>query len=86
MDDIEVIVNALGLDEESALFVLELCDMLDREDAIASHGYPKDSPTGRELAARLADTDFRVRLRALAAAEGASAQILASIDDVKRPC
>lgn len=78
-DDLTVIQQTLGLDEDDALFVLELCDMLEREDAIAAHGYPKDTPMGRDLAARLEDTNYRRRLRELAQTDGASPRLLEAL-------
>lgn len=78
-DDLAVIQQTLGLAEDDALFVLELCDMLDREDLIAEHGYPKDSPSGRNLASKLQEIDYRARLEALAEAEGADAALLQTL-------
>lgn len=78
-DELAVIQNTLGIDEEDALFVLELCDMLDREDLIAAHGYPKDTPTGRDLPSLLTDAGYRARLIALAETEGAREELLEAL-------
>lgn len=70
MNDLELVMQVLDLDEDNAFAVLELCDVLEREDAIALHGYPKDSPRDRDLGACLADERYRQRLRELIKSEG----------------
>ncbi len=70
MNDLDIVMQVLGVDEGVALEVLELCSILDQEDAIAQHGYPKDTPQGRKLSFKLADPAYLARLRALASSEG----------------
>lgn len=69
MNDLEIVMRALDLDEDEAATVLDLCDLLDQEDATARYGYAKDTPGGRNLGEKLVDDVYRARLLALALAE-----------------
>ena len=79
MNDLELVMTALGVDEDAAYRILELCDVLNREDEVARYGYAKDTPRGRELAARLDEPDYRARLHDLAESEGLPESVVSAI-------
>lgn len=79
MSDLDDIAAVLGLDVEDAAIVLDLCVFLDEEDVIATHGYARDTPRGRDLQARLREPRFRARLLLLAQEEQVAPYILDAI-------
>lgn len=84
MNELNLLQTLFAVDEDVAFELLQLCDMLAREDAIAAHGYPKDTPAGRDLRALVNDAAYVARLVELAAREDASAAARSALS-VDRP-
>ena len=83
MNELELIASTFAISDDDAMIVLELVDLLWREDLVAEAGYARDSPTTRDLATYLARPPVLHRLSALARVEGLGTALVSAIDALR---